>query len=77
MVSRKQRLAAKRNIKKARLKWMRMSKKARKKAMPSRSYKVHTKKWDRLVKKLRRKKGIKTPEALATRILGPRAFLKK
>jgi len=77
MATRKQIIAARRNIKKARAKWMSMSHKARKKAMPSRPYKVHTKKWHEMVRALRKKGKVKSPEAVATYRLGKKAFLKR
>lgn len=77
MVSLKQKTAARKNLKKARKKWMKMSHKARKAAMPSRPYKVHTKRWHNMVRKLRREGKVKSPEAVATAKLGPKSFLKR
>ena len=77
MASRKQREAARKNIKKARAKWMSMSHKARKKAMPSRPYRVHTKEWHDLVRILKRKGTVKNPQAVANAKLGPRGYLKR
>ena len=66
--------AKRRALTKARRKWMSMSARERKRRMPGRPYKVHTVKWHRLVKKLRRRPGIKTPEALATFVLGRKGY---
>lgn len=77
MSSRRQKAAAKKNVKKASAKWKSMSPKARAKAMPSRPYKTHTKLWNRLVKALRKEGKVKSPEAVATWKLGEKSFLKR
>lgn len=75
MASRKQIASARRNIKKARKAWMSMSHAERKKKMPGRPYRVHTKRWHELVRALRRKGNVRNPESVATFKLGAKSFL--
>ena len=77
MTSRRKIIVARRNVIKARRAWIKMSHAKRKKRMPSRPYRVHTKRWHDMVNALKRKGNIKNPEAVATWKLGPKAFLKR